>query len=330
MILHLARGERSVALRAELHVIDLVAPVVARGHVLGAGLDPLHRPSEPLRERQHQRLLAVGLELRAEAAAHVGGHHAQLVLGDAEHAGEHEARDVRDLGRGPQREVVAASLGHRAARLDGRARGAVVHEAVLHRDLRLGEAGVDVAASHRPLVRLVGAELLPDERRAVLERRLRVHHSGLRVVLHDHVLGGVHRDVPGRGHNHRHGIAHVLHLTALERPVLGRLDLDARRRPDHGERTREVVGHVLAREHGHHAAALLRGGRVDRGDRGVRLGRAHHHEVQHAGEVDVLGVVAPARDHPGVLLALHRRADVRGHADTSVPAAAFTASTMLW
>ena len=52
--------------------------------------------------------------------------------------------------------------------------------------------------------------------------------------------------------------------------------------------------------------------------------------VQHAGEVDVLGVVAPAGDHPGVLLALHRRADGGGHADTSVPAAALTASTMLW
>ena len=251
---HLARGERAVALRAELHVVDLVAPVVARGHVLRARLDPLHRPAEPLRERQHERLLAVGLELRAEAAADVGSHHAQLVLGDAEHAGEDEARDVRDLGRRPEREVVAASLGDRAARLDRRARGAVVHEAVLHRDVSLGEAGVDVAASDRPLVRLVGAELLPDERRAVLERRLRVHHGGLRFVVDDHFLGGVDRGVARRRHHHGHRVAHVLDLAALERPVLGRLDLNAGRRPHHGERAGEVAGHVLTGEHGHHAA----------------------------------------------------------------------------
>src|ERR687897_808097 len=94
---HLAGGERGVALRAELHVVDLVAAMVARRHVLGAGLYPLDGPAEPLGERQHQGLLAVCLELRAEAAADVWGYHPQLVLGDAEHAREHESGDVRDL-----------------------------------------------------------------------------------------------------------------------------------------------------------------------------------------------------------------------------------------
>ena len=92
----------------------------------------------------------VGLELGAEAAAHVGRDHAQLVLGDAEHAGEDEARDVRDLRGRVERELVAAELADRAARLDRGARGAVVHEPVLDRDLRLGKAGVDVAAADRP------------------------------------------------------------------------------------------------------------------------------------------------------------------------------------
>ena len=189
--LHPERRDRPVALRPQRHVVDLVAAVVARRHVLRARLDPLHRPAEPLREREDEHLLAVGLELRAEAAAHVGRDHAQLVLRDAEHAGEDEPRDVRDLGGRVERELVAADLADRAARLDRGARGAVVHEPVLDRDLRLGEAGVDVAAADAPLVRPVGAELLPDERRAVLERRLGIHDRGLRVVVDDHVLGGV-------------------------------------------------------------------------------------------------------------------------------------------
>ena len=175
---HPAGRERAVALGAERHVVDLVAPVVARRHVLGARLDPLDRAPEPLREREHERLLGVGLELRAEAAAHVGCDHAQLVLRNAEHSGEDEARDVRDLGGRVERELVAAELPDRAARLDRRTRGAVVHEAVLDGHLGLGEAGVDVAAADRPLVRLVRAELVPDERRAVLERGLGIHDAG--------------------------------------------------------------------------------------------------------------------------------------------------------
>ena len=231
MIFTRQRGERPVALRAERHVVDLVAAVVARRHVLRARLDPLHRPAQPLREREDEHLLAVGLELRAEAAAHVGRDHAQLVLGDAEHAGEDEARDVRDLGRRIERELVAADLADRAARLDRRARGAVVHEAVLDRDLRLGEPGVDVAARRRPTRASCSCRTPP--RRAASRPRAppRVHDRRLRVVVDDHVLGGVDREVPRRRHHHGDRVAHVLHLAALQRPVLGRLDLDARAAP---------------------------------------------------------------------------------------------------
>ena len=60
----LAAGDRAVALRAERDRVDLIAAVVARGHVLGARLGPLDRAPEPLGEREHERLLAVDLQLR--------------------------------------------------------------------------------------------------------------------------------------------------------------------------------------------------------------------------------------------------------------------------
>ena len=114
-------GDRAVALGGQRHVVHLIAPVMARGHVLRARLGPLDRPPEALGEGEHERFLGVDLQLGAETSAHVGCDHPQLVLGYADHAREHEARDVRDLRGGVEREVVAARLGNAAARLDGRA-----------------------------------------------------------------------------------------------------------------------------------------------------------------------------------------------------------------
>jgi hypothetical protein len=178
-------------------------------------------------------------------------------------------------------------------------------------------------------VRLVRAEALPDERRSVLERALGIDHRGLRVVLHDHVLGGVEGRAAAGGDHHGHRVADVLDLTALDRPVLGRPHLHVRRRPGHRQRRLEVGGQVLARVDGDDAVALLGRRGVDRPDRRVRLRRPHDRRVQHPGQLDVLGVVAPPGDHAGVFLALERLAD-GGHAGTPLPAAALTASTMLW
>ncbi len=90
----------------------------------------------------------------------------------------------------------------------------------------------------------------------------------------------------------------------------------------------------------------LRVGRVDAGDRGVGEGAAHHGEVEHPGEGDVVGPPGAAGDQPLVLLAAAVAADLRGrgagvggrgHAPTPsgcwsevCPAACCTARTMLW
>ena len=241
-------GDRTVVLDPHAHVVDLVASVVRRGHVVRARGRPLHRPAEPARAPGHERLLGVHLQLRAEAAADVGGDHADALLGDAELAGQERAHEERDLrGRG-QRQGVAAPLGHHRAWLDRRSRRAVVDDAPLDDLVRLGEPGLEVAAAQRPLEGLVRPEVLVDDRSAVLERLLRVGDDRERVVLDHDLLGRVDHRVLVLAEDDRDRVADVADLAAGQRPVVGRAHLHAGRRPGHRQRGLEIV-EILTGEH---------------------------------------------------------------------------------
>lgn len=228
------RGDLAVAGRADADVVDLVAAVDGHLHVLAARRRPLHGPLELARDVGAQRLFAVDVELGAEAAAHLGRDDPEAVLGDPEHAGKLEAHEMGDLRRGPQRDRTGAEVGHHAARLDRRSGRAVVDDAPLDDDVGLGERLVDVPAAQRPVVDLVGAELLVDERRAVLERGLGVDHHRQRLVVDEHVFRGVDHRVLVLADDDGHGVADVADLPAGQRPVLGRLHLDPGRDPGHG------------------------------------------------------------------------------------------------
>ena len=69
---------------------------------------------------------------------------------------------------------------------------------------------------------------------AALERGLGVGDDGERVVIDDHVLRGIDDGVLVRADHDRDRIADVPDDLLGQRPVLGRLDVDARRDP--GER----------------------------------------------------------------------------------------------
>ena len=90
----------------ELDLLQLVAAVVGDLRVLAARLDPLHRPAELERDDLHREdLLAVELQLGAEAAADVGRDDPDLVLRDAGRQRQQHPHDVRDLGGRPQGEL---------------------------------------------------------------------------------------------------------------------------------------------------------------------------------------------------------------------------------
>ena len=112
-------------------------------------------------------------------------------------------------------------------------------------DVGLLPGHVHVLRAESPLVSLVGAELLVDERRAVFERRLGVDDHGQRLVLDEHILGRVDDRVLVLAEDGRHGLTDVLDLAAGQRPVLGGLDLHTRRDPRHRHPRGQVE--VLAR-----------------------------------------------------------------------------------
>ena len=90
---------------------DVVAAMRVRQESLGPVGGPFHRPADLLRRPDADRLLGIDEDLRAEAAADIGRDDAQLVLGrDADEGREHEARHMRVLARGVERERVRARI----------------------------------------------------------------------------------------------------------------------------------------------------------------------------------------------------------------------------
>ena len=193
----------------------------------------------------------------------------------------------------------------------------------------LGEGGVGGGrVAGLPLVdQVVGLALLlvADHHRARLQRLLGGGDGGQHVVVDLDELGGVDRGVGVGGDDGRHLLALVAHL------VGGQHRLGVARQGRHPGQA--VLGHELAGHHGHHALHLGRRGGVDRVDPGVGHRRAQDGHVEHAGQDDVVEVVALALDEPGVLVALDRVADAAdldgselgragfggGHAGTSWP-----------
>ncbi len=228
-------GDRAVLLDAHSRVGDLVAALVGDRHVLAPRLDPLDRALELARAPGREDLLAVDLQLRAEAAPDLGRDHAHALLAHPEQDREEQAHEVRYLGRAPERQRAGPIVGQHSARLDWRARRAVVDEPPLDDHVCLGEACLEVASRQRPLVHLVGPELLVHVRRAG-EGRLWVDHDRQRLVLDQNLLGRVDDRVAVLAEHDGDRIPHVLDGLPRERPVLGVVDLHARRHPRQWQR----------------------------------------------------------------------------------------------
>ncbi|SCD60345.1 hypothetical protein GA0115245_11005 [Streptomyces sp. di188] len=335
---HLQAAQPAVAVGGDLDVLDHAAPVVGGQVALGAGLGPLHGPAEAPRDRQRDRLLAVHLELGAEAAAHVGRDDPQLVLGYPGHHGEHHPQDVRDL-RGRVHGVLA-----------GRGERGDHHRTRLHRvgdqpllvvaapEDHLGalpDGRVVLTGPERPVVAAVRALVGVHQRRVLGERGLQVEHRRQRLVLDLDRLQRVRRRVPVAGHDDRHRVTRVAHLVHGERRMV-RVHHVLGHRPRARQRS-HPLREIASRERGHHAREFQGVGDVDALDARVRHGAAQDRQVQHPGGLDVVGPVRLAGEQPRVLLAQPRPAHLGldgalGHARTSSSseAAASTARTMFW
>ena len=293
---------RALLRRRQGEPLPLVATVVARHQRLRAGLGVLHRLAGPLRGEEGQPLLRCRLQLAAESAADVRRDHPDLRLGRAGRRGQQEPCDVRDLGRGPHRDLLAGRVDHRRARLHERRDQPLLAVLPLDHDAvgaRLLDRLVDVAARaalggvERPDGRDVGAQVGVGEhlvRRGLLE----VEGGRQLVVLHLDELGGVPRlrgaAAPRRRRRSRR-------RTPTRSTAIGAWS---------GVFCSSLSGHALAMTPWTSAtsrpmktsmtfgAAFACVG-VDAGDRRVGERAAHHREVQHPGQDDVVRPPGAAR-----------------------------------
>ena len=318
-------------LRVEVHV----APEPRRGQVAGLVLDPLHRLADQDRGQDRGDVAGVDRHLVAEAAADVRRHDPDHVLGQLRHERHGRPDDVRRLRGHVDGELAGARVvvGDRAAALDRRR--------VAARVVQL-ERGDDVGLRERPLggggvadlpavagVVVLAFLVVADDRRVRGRGLLGVDDHGQRLVLDDDRLAPVLGDVRVVGDDDAHLLALEAHLVGGEHGlgVVG----------ERGHPGQVALGHHLAGEHQPDARDLpgLRG--VDRDDARVRQRAAQDLHVQHAGQVDVVDVVAATAHEPGVLdpaAARAQPADLalveRRHRPASLRAAHSTALTMFW
>ena len=303
---------RAVVLDRDFVFADLVAAVNRRGGVLAARLDPFDRRAEAHGEVPDQRLLGVDVQLGAEAAADLRRDDPQLVLRHREHPGQQRPDQVRNLGRGPQRQRLFAGVIRRdhAARLDRHRRQPLVVEAVGNDPVGVLERGVDVAAAGDG----VGVGDVRIERTGVGQRRAGFHrlfgvgHGGQRIVVDVDRVDRIARDVRiGRDHD-RHGVADEVDAVARQDGVLGRLEIGNRGGARHQAARSVDVG---AGQDGDDARDRARGGDVDASDARVRVRAAQDGRMEHPGQAQVVDVGRQPLDQARILDPLHRPADVR-------------------
>ena len=324
---------------ASLRRADVVAAVRVGLEGVDALAGPLDGPAELPGGPGQDRLFRVVRDLRAEAAAHVGRHDPQLVLGKAEDEGaEEEAGQVGVLA-GCVEGVLAGRgvvVGDRRARLDRVGDQAVVDHVDRDDMGRVLEGGVGGGAiADLPVVADVAGRFVEDQGRAVRLGGLDRGHRREVPVVHVDQVGRFLRLLPRLSHHDRHAVTHIPDLAQRERrmggfdhgrPVLA-VDQPPRRDAAHAL-------HVLAGED--RVDAGRRHGRagVDPADVGVRDGRAEDVAVQLPGQVDVVRVAPAPRQEAGVFLPLDRGADSGAVAAHDPPpmawAPAWTALTMLW
>ena len=149
------------------------------------------REARGLRDRE---LLGVDVELRAEAAADVGRDHAHLRLGDAADRGHERAHEVRHLGRGVERQLVAGRDPVGDARRAARSATGVRRWLSIVSETLTGAAS---KTASKPSVlcsivqAVVAGRLVVELRRARLAGVLGVDHDRQRVVVDDDAVGGV-------------------------------------------------------------------------------------------------------------------------------------------
>ncbi len=309
--LDLQRGDQPVGVEADGAVAD-------HRPAVGVGLEgvaplagPLDRPAEVARGVQHQPVFGIEEGLHAEAAADVAGADAHLPRLDAHDAGQHLLRAGDALPAEVEGEAVAlVPMADRGANLHRRRRDAVLDDAQPRDVGGGGEAGGGlVGVAQREGEQVVRRRVGPDLRCVRRQRLGERGHGGQLVVIDHHRLRPGPRRLAAVGDDEGDPVADEAG------DVAGQQRARRRQLPGKGHQAGNdaVGGDVGVGVDRDDAGDRARLGRVDPGDAGMAIGRAHRRGEQHAGRMNVVGEAAPPGQQAEILDALGRLADPELH-----------------
>ena len=174
MVDDLERQELRVRVERQFDMGDVVAAMRVGHEAFRALGGPFDRAAQLAGGPGDDRLFGVMVDLRAEAAADIGGDDAQFRLGDVEDEGAHQEPDhMRVLARRVERVLAgrAVKLADRGARLHRVRDEPVVDEVELDDVRRLGEGRFDRGESPMlPVVAEVARHIGKDLRRPRFQR----------------------------------------------------------------------------------------------------------------------------------------------------------------
>ena len=241
---------------------------------------------------------------------------------EAHECRHHQARDVRVLGRVPERQALGAGVvfADRRPRFDRVRHEAIVDEIELSDVSRRLECRLDsLGITEMPLVDSVARGDLMNLRRALVLCLRRIGQCRQEVIIDLDLLRGIFRLRERLGDDHSNGITHIVRLGVRDRRVWRHFHLRAvlgRDHPAANEIADLIGGKVCAGEHREHAWHRRGSLAVDVLDLGVGVRRAQEVGVALAGTAHVIRIVALAGDEALILFAANRRADSgRAHGD---------------
>ncbi len=304
-------GKVVLRIQRQLDLGHVIAPMGIGHEGLGPRTGPFHRTIERLGGKSAKRLFRVVKDFRAKAATHIGGHHAQFMLRDAQNKRAHQETDhMRVLARCIERRVAgrAVEIAHCHARLHRIGHQPVVDQLERGDMRRLGKGLVHrafILFDKAPVITEVVLQLVMHQGGALFEGFLHVHDRWQFLDIELDRLGRIARLRIGLGHHGGNRIPHMTHL-ALCQHRMSRL-LHHLAKP---------VGDLPAAGQAAHTFEILAGKNPQDPRHG--LGCAGIHLVQppvrhirtqemHIGlpaQIDVIGVIAVSGQKPDILAPL--------------------------
>ena len=263
-------------------VLDLAPSVDGAGKMLLPVFHPLDRPARPHRQNSCDEGFRVGIDFAAEAATDVPGQDPQLVFRESQHLGDEVALQMRGLGGQPHGHVAGAPLvaGHNGSGLHGVGNQPGLHQTRRYNPVGLAKRLVRVSRCAGSLNAKVGTQLFVDQGRAVLRRRLDVHHGGQRVVVHVYQFQCVFGSGDTGGQHHGHRFPHVFrHVDGHGPSAFGAHPV---LEGEQQELALAMLLYLRPGQHRQHFPQLHRLGRVDAANASVGVGAAEDRHVSHA------------------------------------------------